>query len=393
MALLAAAWLAFSVARTEQAPAERDASLLDQSRRLTEVAAQKTETEVRGALREVQRVASAEPEKALTILKKVLAQLDDDSTLPESRRKALQRMLQDRIRVIGTAPDDASAITQKRAKQGENPRSGEDETATDQVKILRLREGVRKWQKENSAAAQAENRTSSVNKQLSDNRQLQLERERRTNGALRDVDKTALPPKGDMEFPKDWQAKTKDRKGSNEVPLTAKERALLRALDTIVSVRFKNSRFEDVIEFLQTTIGQPIFVDKAAMEAAEVTYETRVTVEVKGVTARSLLRKVLNDLGLAYIIKGEALQVVTPQVARETMSTRVQYIGDLMFAFTKAQRLFQAAQLIDMIQNTVDPPAWQVNGGLATITYNDITRSLVIKAPAEIHPVLSSGLR
>jgi hypothetical protein len=392
MALLAAAWLAFSVARTEQAPAERDSSLLDQSRRLTEVAAQKTETEVRGALREVQRVASAEPEKALTLLKKVLAQLDEDST-PESRRKALQRMLQDRIRVIGTAPDDPSAIAQNRGKPAENQRSGEDETATDQVKILRLREGVRKWQKENSAAAQAENRTSSVNKQLSDNRQLQLERERRTNGALRDVDKTALPPKGDMEFPKDWQAKTKDRKGSNDVPLTAKERALLRALDTIVSVRFKNSRFEDVIEFLQTTIGQPIFVDKAAMEAAEVTYETRVTVEVKGVTARSLLRKVLNDLGLAYIIKGEAIQVVTPQVARETMSTRVQYIGDLMFAFTKAQRLFQAAQLIDMIQNTVDPPAWQVNGGLATITYNDITRSLVIKAPAEIHPVLSSGLR
>jgi hypothetical protein len=388
------ACLLWAVATAAQPPSEHDSGLLDQTRRRNEVAAQKTEVEVRGALREAQRLNSSEPDRAVVLLKRALAQLEADTSLPAERRQTLKRMLQDRVRVTETGPEEVAGQVQSHGGTQADKRRGEgEESVTDLMRIERLREEVRKWQKENGPAAQAGNRTSAVNKQLADNRQLQLERERRTSGALRDVDKTALPPKGDVEFPRDWKARTQDRKNMNEVPLTAKERAILRALDSTISVRFKNSPFESVIEYLQTTTGQPILLNRSALEAKEVTYETPVTVEVKGVTLRFLLRKVLNDLGLAYVIKGEAIQVVTAEQAREMTTTRVQYVGDLISALTRAARVLQAAQLIDLIQNTIDPSVWQVNGGPGTIIYNDLTRSLVIKAPAEVQPVLSNGLR
>src|SRR5262249_4139738 len=148
-----------------------------------------------------------------------------------------------------------------------------------------------------------------------ENRQLQAERERRTNDALREVDRTAVVPKNDFELPKGWRARTQKRKGSNDIPLTDKERAILRTLDSTVSVAFRNSRFEDVIDYLQTLTGLRIIVDKTALEEAGVTYLSPVTLQANGVTVRSVLRKVLGDLGLAYVIKDEAIQVVTPQQA------------------------------------------------------------------------------
>src|SRR5262249_24515025 len=178
------------------------------------------------------------------------------------------------------------------------PATLEEDGVTDSVRIQRLRDEIHKWQKENSPAAQATEQTKSLNKQLADNRQLRQEREQRTNGVLRDVDRSGLPPKSDYELPKDWKTRTQDRKRNSEVPLTVKEKAILRTLDSTISVRFRNSRFEDVIEYLHTTLGLPILVDKNALEAAGVTYETGITLEVKAVTVRSLLRRLLGDLGL-----------------------------------------------------------------------------------------------
>src|SRR5207253_2401275 len=111
------------------------------------------------------------------------------------------------------------------------------------------------------------------------------------------------------------KARMQNRKGSNDVPLTAKERVILRTLDSTISVAFSNSRFEDVSDYLQTLTGLRIVMDKTALEEAGVTYDSPVTLRVNGVTVRSLLRKILGDLGLAYIVKDEAIQIVTAQQA------------------------------------------------------------------------------
>jgi len=123
------------------------------------------------------------------------------------------------------------------------------------------------------------------------------------------------------------------------------------------------------------------------MEEVGVTYDSPVSVNVKGVTARFVLRKILGDLGLTFVIKDEVIEVMTPKKAQDMMVVRTYYVGDLV-----ANR-WQAAQIIDLIQSTIDPESWKANGGAGTIAYHPLTRSLVIKQSAEFHGVLSGGLR
>lgn len=374
----------------------RDTDAADQARRLNEVAAQKVESEVRAGLREAERLMPTDPATAGELLKKLLAQVEDDTALSEKRRETLKRLLKDRLRVAAaTAPDAARRTSEQAQKQARAAsRTQTEQALTSQDAITQLREGIRKWQKEagNTPAQNAADRSNTTADRVAENRQLQSERERRTQDALREVDRTALAPRNDFELPKDWKARVQNRRGSNDIPLTAKERTILRALDATLSVSFKNSRFEDVIDYLQTVTGLPTVVHKIALDEVGVSYDTPVTLRVKGVTVRTLLRKILGDLGLAYVIRDEAVQVVTVQQAREQQVVRVHYIGDLLFGGELARHI-QAAQLINVITSTVEPQSWQVNGGTGKIFYDDLRRSLVIKQSAELQPVLSGGLR
>src|SRR5262249_51383847 len=100
-----------------------------------------------------------------------------------------------------------------------------------------------------------------------------------------------------------------------------------------------------------------------------------------------LLRKILADLGLTYVVKDEVIEVVSPQKARSMMSVRTYYVGDL------AANRWQAAVLIDLIQSTIEPESWRANGGAGALGYPPLTRSLVIKQTSEFHSALSGALR
>jgi hypothetical protein len=51
----------------------------------------------------------------------------------------------------------------------------------------------------------------------------------------------------------------------------------------------------------------------------------------------------------------------------------------------RAQMLNNAQNLINLIQNSVDPSIWQANGGGGSITFYEPTRTLIIRAPTEFH--------
>ena len=52
----------------------------------------------------------------------------------------------------------------------------------------------------------------------------------------------------------------------------------------------------------------------------------------------------------------------------------------------------QAIQLIDLIQNTIEPDSWQVNGGKGSIYYFDQLKVLVIRQTGEVHHQLGGVL-
>jgi hypothetical protein len=175
--------------------------------------------------------------------------------------------------------------------------------------------------------------------------------------------------------------------------MTDKEKAIFRALNSTITVRFKDSRFDDVIEYIRVATGLPITLDKETMKDANVRYDSTVSGNMKGVSARFLLRKVLADVGLTFIIRNEVVEVVTPQFAKTLLITRTYYVGDLSECACGLFSPEQANMFMNMIQTSIDPKSWKGNGGDGTITYNPDTRSVTIKQSAEFHGVLAGGLR
>jgi hypothetical protein len=406
-----------------QATGQRGDDLLDQTRRAQAVAAQRVESKVRDALLDAQKLSAKDSTRAIERLREALSLLESDAVLTERRRETLKRVVRDRIRVTEAESDQAAKESIERNESRaltDSRRSEADRQAVDQAAIAQALANIRelrsagKIEEANrlanelatrypaNAAVQSSRRSTSILEQIATQQQMRADRDRRIAAVGLDVQRSATPPAGDVEFPKDWAEKTKNRAKSLN-PLTAKEKAILQALNSPITVNFKNSRFEDVIEYLSTVLRQPIILDRNALEEAQVTYDSPVTVHVKGVGVRTLLRKILSDYGLSYVVKDETIQVVSAAKAKDMMITRSYYLGDLIAGqgngfffgaagFDQVQTLQNIARIIETIQSSVEPASWQANGGLGTISFNPATLSLVIRQSAEIHGMIGSSL-
>src|SRR5262249_12243235 len=152
-------------------------------------------------------------------------------------------------------------------------------------------------------------------------------------------------------------------------------------------------------KYLEDKAGISILVDKQALEQQSVTYETTVRFRARKVTMRTVLRRILGDLGLAYMIKDEAIQVTTPDKAKATLSVRVYYIGDLVSQLTldmgpilnQQQVMDNAKRIIEAVQTQIEPESWSINNGPGSIVFEPTRMVLVVKASAEVHYMLGGG--
>jgi hypothetical protein len=401
---------------------DRDSGSLDEARQRLSIEGQKVELQVRIALREAQSLLfKKQADKAVARLTKALALLEQDDALPEGRRGRLISMVKDRIRVAQADPAPDTTRSDKPLVEARRKEDAE-RRAAEAKKIRRDLDAISDLQKNGKNAearrrarelardypdnpvAQVATRNVEILDQLASARSFRSERDRRVNRVFHDIDESAMPIEGDIQI--DKERTLRNRKSPYRKvgqPLTGKEKTVLQALNRPITVRFQDSKFEDVIEYLSTLTNQPILLDKQALKDADIDYDTPVSLNVKGVSMRTVLRQVLGSFGLTYVVKDEVIQVVSIERAKKLMTVRAYSVADLVrtggfneLRFGPAVGNFEmmqnVAQIIDMIQSMTDPESWKANGGEGTITFNAATLSLVIKQSAEVHSMLSGGL-
>jgi hypothetical protein len=352
----------------------------------SKLAAQKLTNDVNHSLAQAKVLERGEPEKGRALLERVLEHVRNSQDLPEADRTRMSQQLQARIRQLSEASRvrrAADAETAQRVleqtRPRPNPAAGQDPTALAQGFI-------------NTGKAQ-----------LGATRGIRTERDRGFNGVMSSVDNSAVAIAGDVAFAKNWKQLSELRKQTVGPQLTAKEVALIRTLNSTLSVDFNGVSFKDVINYLQDKTGLAIIVDEGSLREAMVDYEDdKVNFKVNKVAVRTILRKILADRGLAYVLKEGTVQIVTTQKARETMVVRTYPISDLinpgpygqMFGpFVAQVQMWSNAQtLINLIQNTIDPPMWNVNGGPASVAFIPQTMALVVRGSAEMHYSLAGQL-
>jgi hypothetical protein len=391
--------------------------LLEEAKAKQAVEAQRLEKLVRDNRSEAGRLFKVRPTDALELLKGTITTLEGDTVLKEDRRASLIRSV--KLEIKDMEIDIRERKTRPQADIDRFARSEEERRrAAETESIRRSQSDIRALQNTGrndearrlyddlvrrfptNPALKAGSTISGREGAISAQSDLKRQREEGTLLVYRDTEKAMRMPIGDVEFPRDWAEKSARRTKNNNI--TDKERAIMKALNTVIEVDFDKNTFQEVIDYLEKKTGQPLIVDKQAMTEANVTYDSQVTLKVK-TTVRTILKKLLADLNLAYVIKDESIQVTSIQRAKETLSMRTYYVGDLVtfgdFRFgpymARAQMAQQVAQLAVLITQTVDTDSWMVNdrGGLGTIAFNPLTMSFVVRQTAEVHYRLGLSMR
>ncbi|HYT91879.1 MAG TPA: hypothetical protein VEL76_24410 [Gemmataceae bacterium] len=354
---------------------------------LDKVAAQKAVADIQKRLAEARKHEATAPEKAKAILNIAEFDLDDAKGLSASQRADLKRQIDDGLKRIAQAP-------REREQQAKD---AADREYTKQKQEAGKREFEQKG-KASSGVGQINDAIKTGKQALMTHDQLKKQNEKNFV-AMGVADAKTFAGKVEERFTKAYLWRLEHGIGSQK--LTPAERDLLKALTTTVSVDFKNHTLKQVIEYLQDkTQGKlNIFVDELSLKEADVEYDTQVTFAAKKTQVQTVLKTILANNRLTYVIKEAAVHVMTPAKAKDHTVLRAYPISDLLGgtnpqfgSFIARAQQAQAAQVImQIIVSQIEPASWQVNGGTGTIMYEPNSGSLIIRNTAEWHYQMSGA--
>jgi hypothetical protein len=332
----------------------------------------------------IERSYKQEPTSANALLRLMQSEVTDSEDLLPSQRADLRKRLQARINAV----QDAA-----RTKSSPEPR-------------ISPRDPDRKYTRppadpNGGVSGVAKGWTDSGKRDQLAHADLIKKREVGIQGINMGIEKSAAGiTDKEFTFPPYWVALTKARKEMVDQKLTAKEVALLKTLNSVMSVDYDNDKLKAVLSHIQEKTKLTIIVDETSLSDANVSYDDPVSFKVEKATVRTILKKILGDKNLTYIIKEGSIQVMTPKKASEYTVVRTYQVDDLvapnpqmqmMFGpfMAQAQMLQNAQMLVNLIQASIEPNYWQPNGP-GSITFFPPTRSLIVRASAEMHYQLNS---
>jgi hypothetical protein len=339
---------------------------------------QKLIDEANDALYQAKLHASTKPKAIKAQLQKALAQIEKVE-LPK-KYQALVSELRSNIdkldQALGVAEKESEKIIKDGLRKQEEARLALQKLETKQANEI------------------ADRFITSNKDRLESQKRIRDMRERGLFDTLQGIDETYTNSFKENRMPERYLWALANR---HTVKMAKEEVSILKALKSPLTLNWDKIPLKQAIEYLQDKGGLTIRISEDTLKEAKIEYEDeKVTVQGKNVTARAVLRKILGERGLGYIIKNGEIVVLTAEQAREQMTTRLYPVADLVAGgaqfgvlqpFVSQQN---AATLIQVIQNTVDPDIWKTGG--ATITFDPAGGgTFSVRAPAELHLMLGFG--
>lgn len=406
--------------------------LVDRARQLRELAVQKREAETRQGLAEALRLSKISPVRAAEHLKPILGDLEGDTQIPSAKKESLARLLQNQIRQYendakrGNSRNENSIQVQAEA-QGRQ--TALDAKTRDAEALARSLDGIRNLRKDKNFD-EANRRYAELARKYPDNSavramgaigrtqanidaesNLRAQRGDMTLALQREVLRSSIPISGEITFPDDWVERSKRRLPSAKI--SEEDKKILKSMSSPMTLTLKNEPFQGFLDYMEKQFGQPFILDQQALQLANVNGDTQVSLNARNWSSRTVLRKVLSDLGLAYVVKEKSIHITTPDRAKETMTTRAYPVGDILGmvnyqlpAFynqlpwqTQLEAMqYNQLRFMQNVQNiinsikAIDPQSWQPEGN-GSIVFEPGTMSLIIRQPAEFHFMIGSGIR
>jgi hypothetical protein len=169
------------------------------------------------------------------------------------------------------------------------------------------------------------------------------------------------------------------------------EAKILAALDRHGEWKFLDVPIREVIETLSAKLNIDIVLDQRSLDDFGIGANAPITRVSSGISNRSFLRLLLQELELTYVVKDQALWITTVEYAESMLLTKVYPVGDLIHDVDEETGPgFDYDSLIAVVTNTVAPDSWDKVGGPSAI--DGIYGSLVVSTTTDVHEQITSLL-
>jgi type II secretory pathway component GspD/PulD (secretin) len=120
-----------------------------------------------------------------------------------------------------------------------------------------------------------------------------------------------------------------------------RERTIYRKLDDpISSMDYRETPLRQILEDLQGMTGINIVPDEPAMREAGIPLTQQVTMKLEGITLKSALKLVLQQVHLTYVVEDEVLKITTEEHSRGKLMTKVYPVAELVLPIDNAPNPF-----------------------------------------------------
>ena len=134
------------------------------------------------------------------------------------------------------------------------------------------------------------------------------------------------------------------------------------ALKKTVTVDFVDTPLKDAVATLSERTDVPMIIDIRALEEIGLADDQPCGLRISNVRMRSLLRLLLHEMDLTYLIKDEVLHITTIEAAEQNLVNRIYFLEATGFPIGDFE------SVIGVIQTVIVPDTWEALGGPSTMS-------------------------
>ena len=198
-------------------------------------------------------------------------------------------------------------------------------------------------------------------------------------GVLQDVEDSLKPEHREITYKdaKEWKQLTERRKRNGRADgrqRTERELEIEKALESPISLSFMERPLTEVIQHISTTAAISVVVDNHALEEEDVPTNEAVSINVDGIKLKSALNLLLEPYGLTYGIENEVLRI-TSRIRQEVDLDLIVYqVADLVVPVRVQQQTRGPFDSIDRLNDAILGTSLGVNtqgSGVGLFQVND----------------------
>ncbi|PHS18328.1 MAG: hypothetical protein COA78_02335 [Blastopirellula sp.] len=133
-----------------------------------------------------------------------------------------------------------------------------------------------------------------------------------------------------------------------------------------ITVDFKGTPLAEVVAYLQEKTGVPFRIDHRALDDVGLLDDTPITIKLKQVRLKILLRLMLRQLDLTWVYSENRIEITTPDEADGHLEARHHYVLDLVMAEGHQEPSYGQEPdydfIIELMFTTIEPGSWDFSG-------------------------------